>query len=165
MDKELNDILCEQLDRLYKFAYNRTRDAYKAEDLTQEIVLSAIRSYHGIKDKNLILPWLWGVAKNVYMRSIKSSREFPAEENFIIDKAGISYETPEDIYIANDEIFNVRRAVSYLAKNYRAVAVMYYIEGKDYTTISRELSIPLSSVKWRLNQSKSQIREELETME
>ena len=165
MDKELNDILCEQLDRLYKFAYNRTRDAYKAEELTQNIALSAIRSYHGIKDKDLILPWLWGVARNVYMRSIKSSREFPAEESFIIDKAGISYETPEDICMASEEIFNVRRAVSYLAKNYRDVAVTYYIEGKDYSTISRELSIPLSSVKWRLNQSKSQIREELETME
>ncbi|MCL2816109.1 MAG: sigma-70 family RNA polymerase sigma factor, partial [Oscillospiraceae bacterium] len=165
MDKELSDILCKQLDRLYKFAYNRTRDAYKAEDLTQDIVLSAIRSYHKIKDKNKILPWLWGVARNVYMRSVKPSREFPAEENFIIDKAGISYETPEDIYIESDEICNVRRAVSYLAKNYRDVAVMHYIEEKDYNTISRELSIPLSSVKWRLNQSKSQIREELETME
>ena len=165
MDKELNDILCEQLDRLYRFAYNRTRDVYKAEDLTQEIALSAIRSYHGIKDKDLILPWLWGVARNVYMRSLKSSREFPADENFIIDAAGISYETPEDKYIANEETFNVRRAVSYLAKNYRDVAVMYYIEEKDYSTISRELSIPLSSVKWRLNQSKSKIREELKTME
>jgi RNA polymerase sigma-70 factor (ECF subfamily) len=165
MEKDLNDILCEQFDRLYKFAYNRTRDAYKAEDLTQDIVLSAIRSYHKIKNKNLILPWLWGVARNVYMRSIKSSREFPADENFIIDKTGINYETPEDIYVASDEIMNVRRAVSYLAKNDREVAVMHYIEEKDYNTISRELSIPLSSVKWRLNQSKNQIKEELETME
>lgn len=165
MDKELHDILCEQLDRLYKFAYNRTRDAYKAEDLVQDIALSAIRSYHGIKDKDLLLPWLWGVARNVYMRSIKPTKEFPADENFIIDNVGISYETPEDMCITNSEILNVRRAVSYLAKNYRDVAVMYYIEEKDYNTISRKLSIPLSSVKWRLNQSKSQIREELETME
>jgi len=43
--KELHDVLCENLDRLYRFAYNRTRDAYKAEDLTQEIALSAMRSY------------------------------------------------------------------------------------------------------------------------
>ena len=59
----------------------------------------------------------------------------------------------------------MRRAVSYLAKNYRDVTVMYYIEEKDYTTIAHELSIPLSSVKWRLNQSKIQIREELEKMD
>jgi len=165
MDPELHDILCSQLDRLYKFAYNRTRDAYKAEDLVQEIVLSAIRSYHGVKDKNLILPWLWGVARNVYMRSLHPGKEIPTEEHSIIDIAGISYETPEDKYIENEEVCNLRRAVSYLAKNYRDVAVMYYIEEKDYNTIARELSIPLSSVKWRLNQSKSQIREELETMD
>ena len=165
MDSELHDVLCEQLDRLYKFAYNRTRDVYKAEDLVQDIVLSAIRSYHGIKDKNLILPWLWGVARNVYMRSLHPGKEIPTEEHSIIDIAGISYETPEDKYIENEEVCNLRRAVSYLAKNYRDVAVMYYIEEKDYNTIARELSIPLSSVKWRLNQSKSQIREELETMD
>ena len=165
MEKELHEILCAQLDRLYKFAYNRTHDAYKAEDLVQEIALAAIRSYQKIKDKDLLLPWLWGVARNVYMRSIKSAKEFPADENFIIDSAGTSYESPEDICINNIEILNVRRAVSYLAKNYRDVAVMYYFEEKDYNTISRELSIPLSSVKWRLNQSKNQIREELETMD
>ena len=165
MEKELHDVLCGQLDRLYKFAYNRTRDAYKAEDLVQEIALSAIRSYHGIKDKELLLPWLWGIARNVYMRSIKPKREFPAEENFIVENAGITYETPEDKYMAGEEILNVRRAISYLAKNYRDIAVMHYFEEKDYNTISRELSIPLSSVKWRLNQSKSQIKEELESME
>ena len=165
MEKELHDVLCEQLDRLYQFAYNRTRDSYKAEDLTQEIVLSALRSYHGIRDKNLILPWLWGIARNVFLRSVRANREIPVAENYIIDSVGISYETPEEKYIANEEIFNLRRAVSYLAKNYRDVVVMYYLEEKDYNTISNELSIPLSSVKWRLNQSKSQIREELEKMD
>ena len=164
LEKEFYDILCGQLDRLYRFAYNRTRDAYLAEDLTQDIVLSAIRSYRKIKNNDLIIPWIWGVARNVYMRSAKPPCEYSADESFIIDSIGINYETPENMYIANEDIINIRRSVSYLAKIYRDVAVMFYIEENDYSTISQKLSIPISSVKWRLNQSKNQLREGFEKM-
>lgn len=41
--------------------------------------------------------------------------------------------------------------------------VMLRIEGFDYDTISKKLSIPLSSVKWRLNQSKSLLKEEIKS--
>ena len=38
MDNELTELLSAQLDRLYRFAYNRLHDEGAAEDLTQDIV-------------------------------------------------------------------------------------------------------------------------------
>ena len=164
MDSELDKLIASEFERLYRFAYNRTHDAYKAEDMTQDIVLSAYRAYPGLRDKNRTVPWLWGIARNIMMQSFRSSAEIPTDEITIIDIAGVSYETPETEYLRTSDIERIRRAVSCLAKNYRDVCVMFYLEDKDYSTIAIELGIPLSSVKWRLNQSKSRLREEFSKM-
>ncbi|MBO4931615.1 MAG: sigma-70 family RNA polymerase sigma factor, partial [Clostridia bacterium] len=168
MDNELNELLTSQLDRLYRFAYNRLHDEGAAEDLTQDIVECAIRAYHKIDDPDRRIPWLWGIARNVYLRTVsaKSRRETPSEDVImIIDSTGVSYETPETDVIRREECANLRRAVSYLSKMYRDVCVMHWLEEKDYRTIAEELGIPLSSVKWRLNQSKVRLKEELMKMD
>jgi len=165
MNRELDEILVSELDRLYRFAYHRVRDEYKAEDTVQNIVLTAYGAYPRLRDKSRTRAWLWGIARNVIMRTFKPAAEIPADEIAIIDAAGVSYETPENEYIRRCDITRVRRAVSYLAKQYRDVCVLYYLEEKDYNTIAKELDIPLSSVKWRLNQTKSLLREELTKME
>ena len=165
MDKELDDVIVEELDSLYRFAFSRTRDAYKAEDITQNIVLKAYHAYPRLRDKSKVRSWLWGIANNVVLQSFKAQRDMLVDEIAIIDMAGVSYETPESEFLRKSDILQVRKAVSYLARNYRDVCVLYYLEEKDYETIARELQIPLSSVKWRLNQSKSQLQKELEKMD
>jgi len=94
MDQALHDVLTAQLDRMYRFAYTRTRDTYRAEELTHNIILAAIRSHHGLRDKERLEAWLWGVARNVYLRSLKGLREIPTGEEFIYDGM-ITYATPE----------------------------------------------------------------------
>ena len=165
MRDELDDLIERELDRLYRFVYRRVGDSYRAEDITQEIVLQAYRSYPRLRDRERLTAWLWGIANHMVVRSYRASPEVSTDEITIIDLAGASYETPATEYLRQQDILRVRRALSYLAKTYRDVCVMYYLEDKDYNTIARELNIPLSSVKWRLNQSKSQLREELEKME
>ena len=162
---QLEQVLLSQLDRLYRFAQKRVRDEYKAEEIVQDIVVTAYRAYPRLKCKERTEAWLWGIARNVVMRSYKPSAEVAMDEITIIQNTGVSYETPESEYLRKCDITKVRRAVSFLAKAYREVCVLHYLEGKDYNTISEELRIPLSSVKWRLNQTKSQLREELTKME
>lgn len=165
MNSELDEIIVSELDRLYRFAYNRVNDEYKAEDIVQDIVLTAYRAYPRLKDKSRTLPWLWGIARNVVLQSFKPASEIPTEEVAIIDACGISYETPESVYLRKQELAKVRKAVSFLSKKYRDVCVLFYLEDKDYLTISKELEIPVSSVKWRLNQARNQLKEELTKME
>ena len=165
MRDELDALIEQELDRLYRFVYRRVGDSYRAEDITQEIVLQAYRAYPRLRDRERLTPWLWGIANNMVARSYRASPEISTDEITIVDLAGASYETPATEYLRRQDILRVRRALSYLAKTYRDVCVLYYLEDKDYNTIARELNIPLSSVKWRLSQSKSQLREELEKME
>ena len=165
MKDELDHLIETELDRLYRFVYRRVGDSYRAEDITQEIVLQAYRAYPRLKNRERLMPWLWGIANNMVARAYRVSPEVSVDEITIVDLAGVSYETPATEYVRQQDILRVRRALSYLAKTYRDVCVLYYLEDKDYNTIAKELNIPLSSVKWRLNQSKSQLREEFKKME
>ena len=165
MRDELDALIEQELDRLYRFVYRRVGDSYRAEDITQEIILQAYRAYPRLRDRDRLTSWLWGIANNMVARSYRTSPEISTDEITIVDLAGASYETPATEYLRRQDILRVRRALSYLAKTYRDVCVLYYLEDKDYNTIAEELNIPLSSVKWRLNQSKSQLREELKKME
>ena len=162
---ELDDLIVAQLDSLYRFVSRRIRDEYKAEDIVQNIVLTAYRAYVRLPDKSMAEPWLFGIARNLVAQAHQPWREVPTDEIAIIDAAGVSYETPESDYLRQSDIETVRRAVASLAKSYRDVCVLHYLEGKDYQAISEELGIPLSSVKWRLHQSRNQLREELEKMD
>jgi len=164
----LDTVIAAELDKLYRFAYRKTGDAYRAEDLTQDIVLKAYTVWPSLRDPDRIVPWLWGIAHNLAKQKWREDREVPAEDTELIricDGSGVSWETPETMCLQKWEISRVRQAVAYLAKSYRDVCVLYYLEEKDYSTIARELDIPISSVKWRLNQSKVRLREELESME
>ena len=164
----LDTIITAELDKLYRFAYRETGDAYLAEDLTQDIVLQAYTAWPNLREPDRAVPWLWGIAHNLARQCRRKIREIPTEEPDLIriaDGNGVSWETPEKLFADAWELSRIRQAVAYLAKNYRDVCVLYYLEEKDYSTIARELDIPLSSVKWRLNQAKEKLREELENME
>ena len=80
MTHELDRIITTEMDRLYRFAYNRLHDEFKAEDAVQDIVLTAYRAYPRLRDKSRTTPWLWGIARNVVLRAFKPSPEIPMDE-------------------------------------------------------------------------------------
>jgi len=164
----LDTAITAELDKLYRFAYRATGDAYRAEDLVQEIVLRAYIAWPKLRERERVIPWIWGIAHNLARQTRMKKTEIPTEETDLIricDGSNVSWETPEQACLQKWEISRIRQAVAYLSKSYRDVCVLYYLEEKDYNTIAAELGIPLSSVKWRLNQSKQQLREELVSME
>ena len=162
---ELNRIITDEMERMYRFAFSEVGDEYLAEDLVQDAILTAYRCYPRLRETDKTRSWLWGILRNHIKRAYRPKREVPTDEIVIIDAAGVSYVTPEDEVLRKADITRVRRAVSTLAKVYRDVCVLYYLEEKDYKTIAEKLDIPLSSVKWRLHESKQQIREEFEKMD
>ncbi len=164
----LDTTLTAMLDPLYRYAYRETGDDWTAEELVQETAVIACRNWDKLQNKDAVHAWIWGILKNLIRRSHQPQRELPTETEELVricDGVGVSYETPETIALRKWEISRVREAVAYLAKLYREVTVAYYLEEKDYDTISQELSIPVSSVKWRLHRSRIQLKEEICQME
>lgn len=65
----------------------------------------------------------------------------------------------------DDEAENVRKAVAYLAKNYREVIVGYYMNGQSVRRIASELGIPEGTVKSRLHLGRDHVKKGISDME
>jgi RNA polymerase sigma-70 factor (ECF subfamily) len=90
---------------LFAFAYSRVRDEAVAEDLVQETLLSAIKSFADFQGKSSERSWLTGILKEKiidYFRRMSKEKQITAEEadfssyqNLFADKEWNDHWTPE----------------------------------------------------------------------
>lgn len=62
MDKS---IIAEYTDKVYAYAVSKTFSNDEAEELSQEILLTAISELSKLRDESRFEPWLWSLASNV----------------------------------------------------------------------------------------------------
>lgn len=165
MDKLLADLLTDNLDKIYRFSFNKTRDSARSEDLAHDILTEIICSYPKLRDKSKIDAWMWGIAKNVYLRTLYVKSEVSLDEALAAGHHSLFEDDFVEQLNREQEIQKIRRALAYLAKRYREILILFYVESKSYKEISKELGIPMSSVKWRLSESKKVLKEEYDKME
>ena len=72
-------ILADYAERVYAWAVRRTYTTDEAEELSQQILLAAVRAIPNLRDESRFEPWLWGLAANV-MRSFR--RKMPLRSRF-----------------------------------------------------------------------------------
>ncbi len=165
MDKLLENLLTENLDKIYRFSFKKTRDSSRSEDLAHDIITEIVCAYPKLRDKSKINAWMWGVAKNVYLRTLYVNSEISLDETLSENNHSLFADNFIEQLNKEREIQNIRRALAYLAKRYREILILFYVESKSYKEISKELNIPMSSVKWRLSESKKVLKEEYNKME
>ena len=57
-------ILADYVDRVYGWSVRHTFSCDEADELSQEILLTALRKLPGLRDDSRFEPWLWSIAKN-----------------------------------------------------------------------------------------------------
>ncbi len=142
-----------------RLAYRLTHDADEANDIAQD---SFIRAYRRIGDFHPDRPfarWLFVIARNASLDSIRRRRRAAAlanaAENPIADLG------PEDLALRNDEAERVHVALDALPAKYRNVLDLYYLGGLRYREIAVELDIPIGTVKTYISRAKRRLRDEL----
>ena len=108
---------------------------YDAEDLTQETLLAALSYMARGKDIQDVKAWLLVVMGRKFNDMLRKRYKQPivsiGDDFDIVDENAIIQLNDED-----DEAENVRKAVAYLAKNYREVIVRYYMNGQSVSQIA-----------------------------
>ena len=79
-----SSILEQYVDKVYGYAVRRTYSREEADELSQEILLTALNELPKLRDDNRFEPWLWGLAGNV----TKSFRRYLGKQ-----RAMYSYDT------------------------------------------------------------------------
>ena len=140
--KEAMAILQKQefLDKLYGFAYKRSNSSSEAEDLCSEIIVSIVRSLRKTAEIKDFYGFVWTIARRVYADYCdKSSRvRVVSYTDGAYNVAANQLEEFLEDHNDSELIKSIMREISFLAKIYRDVMVMYYIDELSIKEISRQ---------------------------
>ncbi len=155
MDKhELDTKIADIAKTILSYCIARTSNRFEAEDLVQDIILEIYKSADNIRNADAFYGFMWAVAGNVYKQWCKNkskNKECELTDN-LIDVA----ETFDD---DNSELYLLRRELTLLSEKYRKAVILYYIENKSCSEISKHLSISESMVKYLLFKSRQILKE------
>ena len=144
-------------------AYKVTENRFSAEDASQDAFVSAWMNLCELRDGSKFGSWVCSFAKNCARTLERHYRA--AIPDISLDSLDGFEPAEEDELFAEDELKDVRQAVSLLSEKIRETVRLHYFEGKSVAEIAEILSVPVGTVKWRLSEGRKQLRKGYGIME
>ena len=155
MDKQELDSKIEKIAKsILSYCAARTSNHFEAEDLAQDIIVEIYKSADNIRNVDAYYGFMWAVAGNVYKqwcRNKSKNKEYELND-FLPEEPALFEEDDSDLYL-------LRRELTLLTEKYRRAVILYYIENKSCSEISKHLSISESMVKYLLFKSRQILKE------
>ncbi|MFN8607684.1 MAG: sigma-70 family RNA polymerase sigma factor [Vulcanimicrobiota bacterium] len=155
-------------EALYRFARRLASNDDQAEDLVQECFEKALRSFHQYKAGTNCKSWLFTILHNCHrmrLRSAQNRREVldPGDDpKFSLIDHLLEHEvSSEQAFFDSTPSAEVRQAVGELSEALRSVVLLSDVEGLTYQEIAEVLSVPLGTVRSRLNRARTSLSQKL----
>jgi RNA polymerase sigma-70 factor (ECF subfamily) len=143
------------LDVLYRVALRLTGNAADAEDLVQETMLRAYRSWDRYTPGTNAKGWLLTILRHLFINEYRRKTRHPETvdvdtiEPFALFQE-VQEEDPQGAFfdkIVDDEVL---RAVDQLPEAFREAVTLSDVEGLSYEEVAKVLDVPVGTVKSRL---------------
>lgn len=154
------------LDAVYRFATMLSGDPVHAEDLVQETMLRAFRSWHRFRSGTNARAWLFTILRNVFISDYRRNRRKEQaidlneveEITFVEPMEG---KDPESRLLHNLIDDEVLECIANLPDVYRATLLLSDVEGLSYEEVAGVLDLPLGTVKSRLFRARQILQRQL----
>ncbi len=133
------------------------RDAHDVEDAFQATFLVLVRKAGSIGERELLSPWLYGVAYRVSLKARAASAKRRRREGAAVD------DPPADAAEAPwlDLRPVLHEELNRLPDKYRRPVVLCHLEGMTHAEAARELAWPVGTVSVRLARARKILRDRL----
>ena len=154
------------LDAVFRYAHALTGDPVRAEDLTQETMLKALRAWHQFERGSNARAWLLTIVRNTFINDYRRRQH----QGDTVDLAAIEpYHVfqevqdvdPEGRFFASIIDDEVVRAIRALPEDFREVVLLSDVEGLPYAEIAKLLNVPIGTVKSRLFRARHALQQRL----
>lgn len=154
------------LDSLYRVALRLAGEASRAEDLVQETILKAYRSWHQYESGTNVRAWLLTILRHTFINQYRRDRHRgPQVDVAEIEPYTIFREVqeadPEGRFfdqIVDDEVLE---AIDALPDEFREAVVLSDLEGLTYAEIANATGVPVGTVKSRLYRGRQALQKRL----
>lgn len=157
--------------QILKWAYKKCGDGYRAEELTQEVMLQIFSAIQKNQQAEIVIGqmehFVWKIAHYVWCHSLRGSgrytmcpmdEELRDESDFVNDLV----EREQNKRMLAD----MRKQISRLNYLQREILVSFYIDELPQKTIAKKLGISEGVVKWHLHDTRRKLKKEMaENME
>ena len=157
------------LDKIYQFSYRRCNTSYEAEDLCSDIILAVISAVHKQESIENFYAFVWTVARRIYADFCENRtklRQVYSEDalNFELSEKENGIDRLIEKTSDRETLKRIFAEIAFLAKAYREVMVLYYLDEMKVKDISKKLNISETTVKQRLFFARNTVRKEVEIM-
>jgi RNA polymerase sigma factor (sigma-70 family) len=168
--QDFRRLILPHLDAAYNLARYLTRDAVLSEDVVQDAVLRAFRSfgqYRGGSPR----AWLFAIVRNC-CRTAQAGRA--GAVSLVMSESGLSDEaaaqvarqpdpgpTPEEEVFRKADVNRVRCAIEAIPEPFRETIVLRDLEDLAYAEIAEVTGVPVGTVMSRLSRARAMLAKEL----
>ena len=154
------------LDAVYRFATMLAGDPVNADDLVQETMLRAFRSWHRFRTGTNARAWLFTILRNVFISDYRRNRRkdqtvdlSEVEEITLVEP--MEGEDPEARFLHRLVDDEVLACIAALPDVYRETLLLSDVEGLSYDEVAKVLGLPLGTVKSRLFRARQVLQRQL----
>lgn len=171
-DSAFDEIVRRYKDRIYNVVYRFLGNHEDAQDVAQEVFIRAYRGIDGFRGKAKVYTWLYSIAGNLARNRIRDGHRKGRDQ-------GVSYEAldavspgaadggaqrelrPDEAASAKEMDEILQRCLEELPEQFRMAFVLRTFENLSYEEIADAMDCPKGTVKSRLNQARSMLRDRL----
>jgi len=155
------------LDALYGLALRLVGgDEARAEDLVQDAMLKAYRSWDRFTPGTNARAWLMTILRNTFINDYRARRRRPtpvdldevAERSVFAELQDVD---PADGFLDRIIDAEVVAAIDALPEEFRVAVVLSDLEGLSYQEVSEAMGIPVGTVKSRLFRGRKRLQQAL----
>ncbi len=163
--QDVEKILAAYVKPIFGFALKRCKSPQDAEDLSQEIAVSAFRALLARDDVADVSRFIWTIAHNALSNYYRDTAR-QAIGVSMDEMAELIADPKAELEESEDQaaIRKLQGEIAYLSRMQRIILIAYYFDGWKQADIARELGIPLGTVKWHLFEAKKELKRGMNTM-
>jgi RNA polymerase sigma factor (sigma-70 family) len=170
-DRAFEQLYARYRQRIFAFIVSRVRDHGRAEDIAQEVFISALRRLRSSDGEIVFKPWIYEIAKNAcideYRRGSRQ-HEVPLEADGepITDRQSTlrAAPAPAAAIEGKQQLEDLRGAFGGLSTNHHQLLVMREFEGLSYDEIGHRLGMTRPMVESSLFRARRKLTEEYEEL-
>lgn len=162
-EKAYSELTARYWDGVYHKMLSMVRNREDADDLTQEAFAKAFDKLSTYTPRFAFSTWLFKIGinncidfirkKRLHLLSIDEKVEGEGSQDYSFNLRSRSL-NPEETFIRNQKVMEMRKVLRQLNLKYRLMIELRYFEELTYEEISKELEIPLGTVKAQLYRAK-----------